>query len=143
MKIKILLVDDEYDIIFPLDLALTSEGYRVFTAFNGRDALEDIQQGLLPDLIITDIMMPHMDGIDFISKLRLSNETNKIPIIVMSAGPNPYLQNYTISYLRKPFDLERFMKTVAELAGKPMADASNENHESETHMTKILGNRPK
>ncbi|MFO0321164.1 MAG: response regulator, partial [Bacteroidota bacterium] len=66
---KILLVDDEQDILDFLSYNLNKEGYQVFTALNGRDALE-IAKREIPHLIVLDVMMPDMDGIDTCREIR-------------------------------------------------------------------------
>ena len=69
-KIKILLVDDETDILEILSFNLSNEGYQIFTAENGKEVLELAAQHL-PHLIILDVMMPVMDGIETCERLRM------------------------------------------------------------------------
>ncbi len=83
MKTKILLVDDEKDIVEFLQYNLIQEGFKVITAFNGREALEKISQK--PDLIILDVMMPKMDGYEVCAKIRGMEDFKNSPIIFLTA----------------------------------------------------------
>jgi len=83
MKKTILVVDDEKDIVDLLSYNLTKEGYTVITARNGREAIERVKQK--PDLIILDIMMPEMDGLQVIRELKKDKNTSSIPIILLTA----------------------------------------------------------
>lgn len=83
MKTKILLVDDEKDIVEFLQYNLTQEGFKVIAAFNGEQALEKINQK--PDLVILDVMMPKMDGYEVCTKIRAIDEFKNLPIIFLTA----------------------------------------------------------
>jgi PAS domain S-box-containing protein len=82
---KILVVDDEKDIIGWLKAALGHHGYEVHTAFNGQQALTKVEQEQ-PDLIILDMMMPVMDGRTTLNRLRQRGNGRHIPVIVLSAN---------------------------------------------------------
>ena len=88
-KPKILLVDDEYDILEFLSYNLKREGFVVFTANNGIQALE-IAQKEVPDLIILDVMMPNMDGIAVCERIRSSEKTQQILILFLTARSEEY-----------------------------------------------------
>ncbi|MFA5805481.1 MAG: response regulator transcription factor [Melioribacteraceae bacterium] len=83
MQTKILLVDDEKDIVEFLSYNLIQEGFKVITAFNGKEALEKISQK--PDLIILDVMMPKMDGYEVCTKIRSMEEFKNTPIMFLTA----------------------------------------------------------
>lgn len=68
-KVKILLVDDEPDILEFIGYNLEKEGYLVFTSTNGKEAI-DMAQKIKPDLILLDVMMPEMDGIETCQEIR-------------------------------------------------------------------------
>jgi two-component system alkaline phosphatase synthesis response regulator PhoP len=83
MKKRILVVDDERDIVDLLTYNLTKEGYEVVPAFNGREALERASDRV--DLIILDLMMPELDGFDTCRRLKAVPATASIPIILLTA----------------------------------------------------------
>ena len=90
-KIKILIVDDEPDIIEILKSNLENEGYKVFSAENGKEALKLADQHL-PNLIILDLMMPIMDGIEACEHLRMDKKFNNTLIMFLSARGEDYSQ---------------------------------------------------
>ena len=83
-KIKILVVDDDPDIIEIISYNLKKENYKVFSSYNGTDSIK-IAEKNKPDLIILDVMMPGMDGIQVCEKLRSKNEFNNTIIMFLSA----------------------------------------------------------
>jgi two-component system alkaline phosphatase synthesis response regulator PhoP len=83
MKKTILVVDDEKDIVDILSYNLTKEGFSVITARNGRDALNRAHQK--PDLIILDVMMPEMSGLQVIQELKKEKSTASIPVVLLTA----------------------------------------------------------
>lgn len=88
---KILLVDDEADILEFLSYNLKKEGYRVFTANNGKEAL-NIAKKEKPDLIILDVMMPGMDGIETCREIREQPELKQVMIAFLTARNEDYSQ---------------------------------------------------
>ncbi len=83
-KSTILLVDDEEDIVELLELNLLREGYKVLTCGTGEQALE-IARSKLPSLVILDLMLPGIDGLEVCKRLRSDPKTEQIPIIILSA----------------------------------------------------------
>ncbi len=83
MKKNILIVDDEKDIIDLLSYNLIKEDFSVITARNGREALERVKQK--PDLIILDIMMPEINGLQVIQELKRDKKTASIPVLLLTA----------------------------------------------------------
>jgi two-component system alkaline phosphatase synthesis response regulator PhoP len=83
MKKKILVVDDEKDIVELLSYNLSKEGLTVMTARNGREALERVKQK--PDLIILDIMMPEMNGLEVLREIKKNTDTASIPVLLLTA----------------------------------------------------------
>jgi two-component system, OmpR family, alkaline phosphatase synthesis response regulator PhoP len=83
MKKTILVVDDEKDIVDLLSYNLNKEGFTVITARNGREALERVKQK--PDLIILDIMMPEMNGLQVIQEMKKDKDLTSIPVILLTA----------------------------------------------------------
>jgi two-component system alkaline phosphatase synthesis response regulator PhoP len=80
---KILLVDDERDIVEFLQYNLEQKGYEVIVGYDGLEALKKLSEN--PDLIILDIMMPHLDGYDVYKKIRENEKFKNIPIIFLTA----------------------------------------------------------
>lgn len=116
----LLVVEDVPDILILLDETLKFKGYRVITARNGMEALEVIEKDA-PALIITDILMPKMDGFSLVHRLRLDPETRNIPIIFLSAtyvAPEDKAFALTIGvtrFIEKPVDLETFFPIIDQL----------------------------
>jgi len=84
-KFDVLVVDDDADKRILLEVALGMEGYEVRTASNGRDALAAVES-YPPDLIVTDIMMPEMDGYELARRIRQNPQTKFIPLILQTAA---------------------------------------------------------
>jgi CheY-like chemotaxis protein len=116
----LLVVEDIPDILRLLDATLKFKGYRVVTALNGREALDAIEQER-PALIITDILMPKMDGFNLVHRLRINPETRDIPVIFLSATyvapeDKAFALNIGVTrFIEKPVDLEKFLPAIAEL----------------------------
>ena len=110
----VLVVDDDADIVDFIQLALEDEGYHVLTAVNG--AALALAQSQHPDLILLDIMMPGMDGVEVSRRLRADAATAGIPIIAMSAHSRLQATAAVMqadARLPKPFDLEHLYDVVA------------------------------
>jgi CheY-like chemotaxis protein len=116
----ILIVEDVPNVLELLEVTLRFKGYAVITARNGEEALEAIEKQR-PVLIVTDILMPKMDGYAFVQKLRLKPETRAIPVMFLSATyVTPEDKDFALSlgaarFMEKPIDTEDFLLTVAEL----------------------------
>jgi len=119
-KISILLVEDEENLHEALKLNLELEGYEVTSAFDGAAALKAVQ-GEYFDLIILDVMLPEMDGINVTETIRISN--NEVPILILSAKNSSAdrvlgLKKGADDYLTKPFNLEELLLRVHKLINK-------------------------
>jgi CheY-like chemotaxis protein len=116
----ILIVEDVPNVLELLEVTLRFKGYAVLTAHNGEEALEVIARQR-PVLIITDILMPKLDGYAFVQKLRLNPDTRTIPVVFLSATyVTPEDKEFALSlgaarFMEKPIDTEDFLLTVAEL----------------------------
>lgn len=88
---KILLIDDEHDILEILSYNLEKEGYQVYTADNGNEGIEKAKE-ILPDLILLDVMMPEKDGIETCQDLRKIKELQKTLIVFLSARGEEFSQ---------------------------------------------------
>lgn len=116
-KGTVLVVDDDLFIVDFLETALEDEGYQVLTTVNG-GALP-LARDSHPDVILLDIMMPGMDGVEVSRRLRADPATADIPIIVMSAQDRLRTTSALMQIddrLPKPFDLDRLYATVARWA---------------------------
>jgi CheY-like chemotaxis protein len=122
-KQKILLVDDDRDVIDALRLVLSEEGYEVATASNGYEALVYLKShSPLPALILLDVMMPIMDGYEFRIEQQRDPSIALIPVVVVTAGAigERVAEMGVTALLRKPFDLERLLGELARRAdGRP------------------------
>lgn len=90
-EIKILLVDDEQDILEIVGYNLSQEGYNIFTASNGKEAIQ-VAKKELPHLIIMDVMMPEMDGIEACEQIRKMPELSQVIITFLTARSEDYSQ---------------------------------------------------
>ena len=123
----ILVVEDVPNVLELLEVTLRYKGYFVLTARNGQEALEVLKKQK-PALVITDILMPKLDGYAFVYQMRTNPETNDIPVIFLSATyVTPEDRNFAMNlgaarFIEKPIDTEEFLLTVAELiASGPVA----------------------
>lgn len=119
-KPSILLVEDEENLHEALKLNLELEGYEVTSAFDGAAALATISNEYF-DLIILDVMLPEMDGINVAETIRISN--NEVPILILSAKNSSAdrvlgLKKGADDYLTKPFNLEELLLRVHKLINK-------------------------
>ena len=108
---RVLVVDDDPDILDALSEILEVEGYDVQRARNGREALQRLEQGV-PDLVLLDLMMPVMDGWEFARSLAPGARP---PIIVLSADRNVSAKAKEIGalgWLAKPFELSELLEAV-------------------------------
>lgn len=116
----LLIVEDDRDISRLLDAALTFRGYRVIVAHNGQEALEVIQIKR-PAIVITDIMMPKLDGFGLVHRLRIHPETYDIPVVFITATyVAPEDREFALNigatrFIQKPVDLEKFVGIVADV----------------------------
>jgi CheY-like chemotaxis protein len=112
---KVLVVEDHHDTSFLLCRLLKMEGYEVEHAIDGMVGYSAAANSP-PDLIVTDIQMPRMDGIEMIKRIRESQSGKRIPIIVMSAYGQRRITDALAAgadgIVEKPIDLDRFLETV-------------------------------
>jgi DNA-binding response OmpR family regulator len=113
---RILVVDDEPQIVEFLCVLLEDEGYRATRAYDGADALEKVRGDRL-DLVITDVMMPRLTGLQFVQRLRENLNGTCPPVILMSAVTRLH-EAPGVRFLPKPFDIDRMLDLVSELVGQ-------------------------
>jgi signal transduction histidine kinase len=115
---RILLVEDDFAIREAVQGVLEDAGYQVIPSQNGRDALERLRSGLLPDLIVLDLRMPVMDGWEF--RAAQKNDPNLAPIPVLAVSADGSAKAEAIAaegYLRKPLSSNTLVETVAAGVG--------------------------
>ncbi len=112
----VLVVDDDRDIRDVLTDALEAEGYLVVTAADGQEALNWLRSAAeRPCIILLDLMMPRMDGVQFRTELLNDGELAHIPVVVLSADPSAIVAAKSLSFagsLRKPVPLEALLAAV-------------------------------
>jgi len=133
MAEKILVVDDEENIVEFISRALRQRGYKTLRAYDGDNALALIKEEL-PDLVILDLMLPLMDGWEVCRRIKSDDETKKIPVMMLTArgSTEDVVQGLDLGaddYMRKPFSLEELLARVRVLL---------RSHESEDR-NKIIG----
>ena len=119
MKQKILLVDDNGDFRSLLEIFLSMK-FEVKTCENGQDALSSLLSGFIPDIIVSDYVMPVMDGKDLIRNIRENNQIKHIPVIIISNissndSKEDLIRSGASNYLVKPFcltDLELCIRNI-------------------------------
>ena len=140
----LLIVEDVPDILELLSATLKFKGYKVVTAQNGEEALDVIAKEQ-PALIVTDILMPKMDGFNLVHRLRLNDATRDIPVIFLTAtyvAPEDKEFALTIGvsrFLEKPVNLEEFFPLIEELLtkGAKVAEPLNEREFYEGYQRRL------
>ena len=115
----ILLVEDEPAILDMLVDVLRAEGYATLAAQDGLAALELLARGV-PDLVLTDAMMPGLDGPALVRRIREEPALREVPVVLASAVLRPDLSGLDgVTFLAKPFDLDALLGAVAAALGRP------------------------
>ena len=110
---KILIVDDEKFILDLLRNGLTANGFEVITAFDGFEAILAVEEQK-PDMVIADIMMPRLTGLDFLKALKNNEDTRDLPVILISARDEAEMVQKglgmgAIDYITKPFKINEIV----------------------------------
>ena len=118
-KVRILLVDDEPDLVQMVSVRLTAAGYEVSTAYNGQEALDKVRQSR-PDMMILDLMLPKLDGYKVCRLLKFDERTKSLPILIFTARAQ--VEDVTLAtecgadaYLTKPFEAKVLLGKIQEL----------------------------
>ncbi len=116
MKQKILVVDDEKDIVELLEYNLLRVGYKVITAFNGKEAQEKLSEN--PDLIILDVMMPLMNGYELCTYIKKNEKYKHIPVIILTAKTSEIDEIHGLNlgasdFIQKPITINKLHARVA------------------------------
>jgi len=115
----VIVVDDEPSIREICADVLSSEGYQVSTAKNGREAVEMVAHEPV-DLVLMDIMMPVMDGLSACKAIKADERSRDVPVVIMSAAHNlrervAEVQGIAAAVVPKPFDFDQLLETVGRL----------------------------
>ena len=113
MTQNIIVVVDDEESLCELMAEVLSEHYVVYKAFNGKEALTLIEKHR-PTLVISDIMMPRMTGVELLKALRENDTTRHIPVILLSAAltPSAQIDQQIAAFMPKPFEIEILEETV-------------------------------
>jgi two-component system alkaline phosphatase synthesis response regulator PhoP len=136
---KILLVDDEKDIVEFLQYNLEAEGFEVISAYDGEAAFSQMKE--MPDLVVIDVMMPKMNGYDVCKQIRLNELYDDIPVIFLTAKTSEFdeLKGFDLGaddYIKKPISPKML---VARVKSKLKRSKSNEEKELQQSSTISIG----
>ncbi|MFP4379308.1 MAG: PleD family two-component system response regulator [Candidatus Sumerlaeia bacterium] len=115
-KPVIMVADDEEDIKSVLEMFLEAAGYDVVSAYDGLDAIEKIRESK-PDLVLMDIMMPLIDGIEVVRQMKADDAIKDIPVIMLTAAAksdmvDKAIQAGAVDYIQKPFEPEQVQGVI-------------------------------
>ncbi|MEJ8802928.1 response regulator transcription factor [Pontibacter sp. H249] len=119
-KMKVLVVDDDPSILLPLEFLMRKNGFNVFIARNGTEAIESVNKEL-PQVVVLDIMMPDVDGYEVCRYIRSKEEMNGAKVIFLSAKTKEadIKKGYEVGadlYIPKPFSPRFLMEKIKELS---------------------------
>ncbi len=119
---KILVVDDSSVNNFLLENVLEEKGYTLQIAYNGKEALQFIENEP-PDLVLLDIMMPGIDGYEILQKMNANSKTRGIPVIMVTSKSEESdrtkaLEIGAIDYVMKPIDIEELLEKIEDVINK-------------------------
>ena len=113
----ILVVDDEYVLVEMIASLIEDLGLQTLTAANGDEALHYLlNSAQQPALVISDVMMPGMNGIELTDKVKQHPGLSKVPVILMSAAGKPLLPNIADAFIHKPFHMDAFTELIRQYA---------------------------
>ena len=120
MDKKIMVVDDDPDILISMRTIFEKEGFEVLTVDSGKDCIKELERGF-KGVIILDVMMPFMDGWDTLAEIKKRNLLDGIIISILTARGTPDhekmkgLEPYIYDYMTKPFDPKELLKNVKNM----------------------------
>ena len=122
MPKRLLVVDDEPNLLRAVAAALRAEGYEVVTARNGREALVRVAESV-PDLVVSDIRMPGMDGYQLAGQLRASSRTALVPIVFLTAKDETAdriagFRSGVDAYITKPFEPDELLAVIHSILNR-------------------------
>ena len=119
MSLKIVVADDDLDICELLDISFRKAGFTVRTAIDGMQAFDEIVQER-PDIVVLDVVMPNMSGVDVVKMMRKDDDLREIPAILVSARGQDLefdfdLEVDRVEFVVKPFNLQELVQLVKEI----------------------------
>ncbi len=119
-NVRILVVDDEEPVLHLVELLLRRVGYTPILAHNAKEAAEILKQKPLPDLVILDLMMPGISGIELLRQMRSRDIFDNLPVVILSALADPDQIREGLSagadrYLTKPYLANNLVSTVQDV----------------------------
>jgi DNA-binding NarL/FixJ family response regulator len=140
MKKRLLVVEDNFRLLQAINVCLTKAGFEVMTARDGNDALVRVAE-TIPDLIVSDIMMPGMDGFSLAAQIRANPRTDLIPIVFLTAKETRQdrIAGFKVgidAYLVKPFEPDELVAVIENILSRVsrthrrVARASNETNQT-------------
>jgi CheY-like chemotaxis protein len=115
---KVLVVDDDVLIRESLRDVLMASDYEVLTAANGQDAIDVIKKNGLPNVVLLDLMMPVMNGWEFMGACQKDPRMANLPVVIVSAVANQDTAYGAAGYLRKPIKIENVLNAVSQICKK-------------------------
>lgn len=117
-KRKVLIVDDDKDIVTIVSTILSGRGWEITAAYSGREALEAVTSQK-PDIILLDIMMPEMNGIEVLKRLKKIDANARIIMITAFGDVESYLDSMELGayeYINKPFETDELLEMIDRVA---------------------------
>ena len=120
MSHRVLIVDDELCVVVPLQLKFSKAGYDVTTAMDGDEAWEEIQKQP-PDLLISDVLMPNMDGYELVERIRSYPPTSDLPVVFLTATAVEQktrewaAEKNVAEVISKPYSVKNVLRTAQRL----------------------------
>lgn len=118
---RVLIVDDEDVLLTMVAVLIEDLGHEAVTATSAREALDALAETeTLPAVIIADVMMPYISGVELARHVRADPRTARVPIILMSAAGRPRDGHPADHFLNKPFDLDDLTDLITQYVGEPV-----------------------
>ena len=120
MEKRIMVVDDDPDILITIRKIFEKEGYEVYTVDSGKDCIKELERGF-KGIILLDIMMPFMDGWDTIEEITKKGLAKNVVISILTAKGTPdrnrisCFESYIYKYITKPFDVSELITNVRQM----------------------------
>jgi CheY-like chemotaxis protein len=114
--LHLLVVDDERAFTNLVSEFLELAGHWVTRAYDGAEALQQLRTGTLPDVVLTDVMMPKLNGLDLLDEVRRMSPVRPVPFLLLSAGRDPRIRSDLVSFMSKPVDFDRLLGEIERLA---------------------------